>query len=298
MSIERYRSTWRTITFNGRLDDSGVVDVMSNLDATKIQSDYYLDSADITRISIQDYRELRQYLEGAEPNEAYEGVRIINLRGRVAGATYADLEDKVWAMFEAFSPAACRNAFVANDPSGVGPWDFKRASAGGAKALRFYARPATGRPVIVGRARGGLNRPYIAQLVAFDPRCYAQSQTSTALGNLSGGNNTVTNNGNLYTHPRIKVVFSAAGAVSVILANATTGQQLGLDLSAMAAGETLVIDTQSGKFWRLSDLANRYSCRTAGYASQFTLTPGANTITWSVATGITSVTFEFRDAYA
>lgn len=298
MAPHRHRATWRSIIFNRRYVDAGLrPDDPANLDKTYTHSDYYLDQLEIPRVSVQDYREMRQYLEGAEPNEAYEGLRAITGRGVIQGVDHDDLEDKTWAFYEAFSVAACRIAALGADPPGVLPFDFKRDSAGGAKALRFYCRPGSGRPVVIGRVREGLVRPYAFQLLAFDPFAYDVAATNAALGNLAGGNNVVTNPGNIYTKPKVAIVFSGAGAASVVLTNVTTGQSFTMDLSGFAAGQTLTLDTARALMAR-EDGSNQYAKRLAGFLSQFYLVAGANTITWSNATGITSVTFTFRGAYA
>lgn len=297
MSAHRHRATWRNITFNRRYIDTGLTpDDPANLDAAYVNSDYYLDLLDIVRVSAQDYREIRQYLEGSEPNEAFEGLRAITGHGRISAASPADLEDKTWAMYEAFSVAACRIASATLDPKGVLPFDFKRDTNGGTLPLRFWSRPGAGRPVIVGRAREGLVRPFIFQLLAMDPFAYDVTATSTALVSLTGGNNTVHNPGNIYTKPKITVVFSGAGAASVMLANATTGQSLGLNLSGFANLDTLVIDVARSSMVSGGDDA--YSTRLSGFISAMTLVPGDNVITWTSNTGITSVTFDFRGAYA
>jgi hypothetical protein len=298
VSAHRHRATWRSIDFNRRYLDVGLgPDDPANLDATYVNSDYYLDLLDIVRVSAQDYREIRQYLEGSEPNEAFEGLRAITGHGRISAASPADLEDKTWAMYEAFSVAACRVAAQMTDPKGVLPFDFKRDSAGSAKALRFWCRPGSGRPVVVGRAREGLVRPFVFQLLAMDPFAYDAAETTTALIDLAGGNNTVTNPGNMYTKPKIVIAFSGAGAASVTLTNATTGQAFGLNLSTFAAGNTLTIDV--GKSTMFDQAAvDKYGVRLSGFISSMILAPGPNTITWSSATNISSVTFYFRGAYA
>lgn len=298
MSAHRHRATWRSIDFNKRYLDVGLgPDDPANLDATYVNSDYYLDLLDIVRVSAQDYREIRQYLEGSEPNEAFEGLRAITGHGRISAASPADLEDKTWAMYEAFSVAACRVASQMTDPKGVLPFDFKRDSAGSAKALRFWCRPGAGRPVVVGRAREGLVRPFIFQLLAMDPFAYDVSQTTTALGDLAGANNTIVNPGNMYTKPKIVIAFSAAGAASVTITNVTTGQSLGLNLSTFVNTNTLTIDVARSTMYNQA-ATDKYSTRLSGFISSLILVPGNNTITWSSATGITSVTFYFRGAYA
>jgi hypothetical protein len=198
-------------------------------------------------------------------------------------------------MYEAFSPAACRIAAQATDPIGVLPFAFKRDHAGAALALQFYCRPAIGRPVLVGRIREGLIRPFRFSLVATDPRAYAQAQTSTALGNLAGGNNTVTNNGNIYTNPSIEIVLTGAGAATVTITNTTTGQVFVADLSGASAG-TYVLDTRRATITKAG--VSVFSVRKSGFLTQMFLQPGANTITFSGNTNVSTVTFKFRDAYA
>lgn len=298
MSAHRHKATWRNITFNDRYVDAGLPpDDPANLTMAKVNSDYYLDMLDIVRVSSQDYREIRQYLEGSEPNEAFEGLRAITGHGRISAASPADLEDKTWAMYEAFSVAACRIASSATDPKGVLPFDFKRDSAGAAKALRFWCRPGSGRPVLVGRAREGLVRPFVFQLLAMDPFAYDVTETQTALGNLAGGANGVTNPGNIYTKPKIVIVFSGAGAASVVLTNTTTGNSITLNLSTFVAGNTLTLDIARSVMYDQAG-ADKYSTRLAGFLSGLILQAGANNLTWSNATGITSVTVKFRGAYA
>jgi len=305
MGAYRHRATWRNITFNARYtDDATPRDQLAALvSPSKVHEDYYLDEFDINRVTTQDYREFRQFLEGAEPNEAFEGIRALTGVGKIDAPSYARLEDMAWDLNEAFSTSGARIAAAAADPKGVLPFDFKRDSVGGIKALRFYCRPGPGRPAWIGRAKGGLVRPYSFQLIAFDPFAYDVAETQTALANLAGGNNTVTNPGNTYTKPKIRITFSGAGNAALALANTTTGRTLTLNLSGTAPnppanGEVWIIDVRTSKMYRLSDSANRYGSRLSGFISEMFLQAGANTITWSSSTGITSVRFDYRGAYA
>lgn len=299
MAAYRHQASFRSTTFNEGLADVGAAaDDPANIVEAKLNDQITIDELNLQRVSAQDYRELRQYLEGAEPNEAYEGVRAITGQGVILGTSLANVEDKAWTLNEQFSIASCRRAASALDPKGVLPFDFKRDSVAGTKALRFYARPGPARPVWIGRRGEGLARPWSFQLIAFDPFAYDQAETQTALANLAGGANVVTNAGNIYAKPKIRITFSGAGAASVVLTNSTTGQSLTLDLSTGAAAEVWIIDVARGTIYRLSDSANRYSQRLAGFISNMVLDPGANTLTWSVATGITSVRVDHRSAYA
>lgn len=295
MSAHRYPATWRSLTFNQRYDGTGLVDDPAHLVEAFVNSDYYLESLDPTGVQAIDFRELRQLAEGAEANQAFEGVRTWVARGRIVAISPADLEDKTWAMYEALSPAACRMASGALTPPNVLPFNFSRATAGGSLLLRFYARPSIGRPLVVGRIREGLIRPFIFGLVSMDSRVYDQAEQSVALGNLVGGTNTLTNSGNLYAHPTIEVVLSAGGGSTVTVTNTTTGQVFALDLSAESAG-TFLIDCQRATITKAG--VNKYGVRKTGFLLPFVLVPGANVITWSVNTGTTSVTFKWRHAYA
>ena len=299
MAVYRHRAIWRSVTFNEHLtDDATPRDQPASLIEAKLNDSLYLDEFDINRVSTQDYRELRQFLEGAEPNEAFEGIRALTGAGIINALSSGALEDKAWALNEAFSTAGSRIEAMSATPKGVLPFRFKRDTAAGPKSLRFWARPGPGRPIWIGRRREGLSRPFSFQLIAFDPFAYDEAETQTALSSLAGANNTVTNPGNIYTKPKIRITFTGAGPASVTMTNVTTGQVMTFNLSTSANGEVWIIDVASSKMYRESDGANRYSARLTGFISQQFLQPGANTITWSVGTNISQVRFDFRGAYA
>lgn len=304
MAPHRHQATWRSLIFNRRYLDNGSYnpDNPANLVTTYLDSDYYLDSLDITRVSVQDYREMRQFLEGAEPNEAYEGVRALNGLGRIVAADVADLEDKTWTMYEQFSVAACRIAAQATDPVGVLPFSFKRDTSPttglekvpATKALRFYCRPGPGRPIVIGRVREGLVRPFSFQLIAFDPFAYDDSETQTT-PSLSGG--TVSNPGNVYTRPKLLITMAGAGSATFTITNSTTGKALVIDMSASGSGQYR-IDVARGTIVGVGSGTNYYSKVTSGFITDMWLQPGSNTIAFSNTTNVTSVRFDVRGAYA
>jgi hypothetical protein len=295
MGAYRHQATWRQTTFNeGYADGGQAPDDPAVIVDAKLNDQITIDELNLQRVSAQDYRELRQYLEGAEPNEAYEGVRAITGSGIIAATNLSTLEDKAWILNEQFSTAACRLAFAGLDPKGVGPFDFKRdtAAIGQTKALRFYARPGPARPVWIGRRGEGYTRPYSFQLVAFDPFAYDVAAVSTPLG--PGGGN-VTNPGNIYTKPKITIVQAGAGAANFTITNVTTGQVLVLDLTLNIAR---IIDVARSTLVKASDGTNQFSVRVSGFISNLFLVPGVNAIAFANTAGITSVTFDFRGAYA
>lgn len=293
-SIHRFQSTWRATTFNAHLDNSGNADNPNLFSRVALAAGpVYLEAVDINRVSVQDYRELRQFLEGSEPNEAFEGVRAINGQGRIVGTSYADLEDKAWALNEQFSVSACRIAAATLTPKGVLPYDFRRASVAGTKLLRFYARPGPGRPVWIGRTAAGLVRPFTFQLIAFDPFAYDQVATNTNVA-LGGGN--VVNPGNIQTRPIIVISFSGAGnaAFTMAIAGRTA---LGLNLATMANLQTLTIDVARSTIVR-DDGSDQMSRRNSGFISDQYLLAGTSAIAFANTTGISQVQFQVRGAYA
>lgn len=299
MAIHRYQSSYNGIIFNRQLAVAGEglygPDDERRLDPAYSQSDYRLDSCDLTRVTVEDFRELRQFLEGAEANESYEGVLIATGRGTIHASSPQDLEDKYWAMRAAFSPAVVRQAAIATDPVGVLPYDFKVDTAGPAiSARRLYARPVIGRPVIVGRMREGLSRRFLWQLISMDPCVYAQELKQQQL--LAGGN--AVNAGTFYTAPKIYITFSGAGHAALTITNTTTGKAFVLDATAATNGAVWVIDVRRGTLTSGGGVTNRYSKRVSGYISAMLLQPGINAIAHANTAGVTNIRYDFRDAWA
>lgn len=309
MSIHRYQSSYNGIIFNRQLRVDGATlyeqlygpDDERRLDPDYAESDYRLDSVDLTRVTVEDFRELRQFLEGAEANESFEGVLIATGRGTIHAISPGDLEAKTQAMRAAFSPALVRMASVATDPIGSLPFDFKVDVTGAVapaiaaySARRLYCRPAIGRPVIVGRQREGLSRRFLWQLISFDPKVHSQTLRQVVV--LING--ILSNAGDFYAYPKIRITFTGAGAANLTITNTTTGKAFVLDATTAAAGEIWALDTRAGKLYRESDGANRYSARVSGYLSELWLPAGDSDWTVANAGGTSQVRFDYRDAWA
>lgn len=310
MSAHRYQSSFNGITFNRQLRVDGAPlyeqlfgpDDAQRLDPVYAESDYRLESLDLTRVTVEDFRELRQFLEGAEANESFEGVLIATGRGTIHAITPGDLEAKTQAMRAAFSPALVRIAAIATDPIGSLPFDFKVDVPGAvapakyaSSARRLYCRPAIGRPVIVGRMREGLSRRFLFQLISFDPKVYSQTEHQEGL-TLAG--EVLANAGDFYTYPKIRITFTGAGNAALTITNTTTGQVFVIDATTTANGQVWILDTRSSRIYRLSDGLNRYSARVSGYLSQLFMPAGNSTWTVTNTGGIGSVRFDYRDAWA
>lgn len=306
MSAVRHQSSYNGITFN-RVYGGTDPDLPASLVDAYRESDIRLEVFDDSMVSVRDYMEPRQMMEGAESNQSFEVVRMLRGQGRILGSSYADLEDKVWTLREAFAVAVVRTrstwelvAKLPDDPFGVLPFDFLRDTNGGQQALRYYARPLIGRPSIVVGMKGGRVRPFDFQLVCPDPRAYKRFFSGTWQwwrGTAIAG--TVAYAGNVPTYPQIALAMSGNGAATVVIRNTTTGQQITLDLSACGAG-TFWLMTEAGEIVRASDRANRYSFKkvaTEFLASLF-LVPGNNVWTVSDTTGMASATVYYKDALA
>jgi hypothetical protein len=299
MSAHRHRAYWRSLTFNRRYLDTGVQpdpEAVANINTAYVHDDYTLDVMNPTPLSLVDLREARQFLEGAEPNQAFEGSRLIELSGRIIAPSHGALEDKTAAMYEAFSPAACRTEFAALDPPHVGTFVFARDTAAATLALRAYCRPAIGRPVVFGRRGEGTTRRYLARLIAYDPKFYSQTEVSTALSNLVGGNNSIDAGGVLATDPKFVILLGGAGHAAFTLTNTSTGHAIVFNLSTLGVG-MYTLDVMRSTFTK-SDGTNVLSTRVSGFPTNMWLKPGTNVLTVTGNTNLTSVSVVRRAAYA
>jgi hypothetical protein len=306
MSAVRHQATYNGIIFN-RVYGGADPDIPSSLVDAYKESDYRLEVFDDSPVQVRDYSEPRQQQEGSEPNEAFESLRIIRGSGRILGSTYADLEDKVWALKVAFSVAEVRRLSTAalvgtfpDEPTGVLPLNIVRDTLSpGTKALRYYCRPQQGRPALVVGAKGGLVRPFTFSLAAFDPRAYDSAAfTQVVLSNRSGGGNSVANPGTAVSYPQIFVDMSGNGDATVVITNATTGNVLTLDLSSQSSDFWIM--AEKGEILKASDRSALYSLKKTStqFLTNMFLNPGTNTWTWTGGTNVTNVVLFFRSAYA
>lgn len=296
MSANRYQSSFNSIGFNRVYDDSATAaDDPAHQNPAYGQSDYRLKALDLSRVTVEDFREMRQFLEGAEANEAYEGVMVAFARGTILGSSYQDLEDKVWALRAAFSPANVRIASRATDPKNVLPFDFKVDSAAGISSRRLYCRPAIGRPVMVWQEHQGLSKRFLLQLISFDPRVVSQTLHQTA-ANLGG--QVIANAGNYPSSAKIRITFSGAGNAALGITNSTTGHTFVINATTAANGEIWELDTKAGTVVRTSDNSNRFSKRVSGYISAFYLPAGNSTWAFANTGGVSGIRFDFRDSWA
>lgn len=290
-TAHRYPAAWRGVAFNAHLDGSGITDDETHVN-TQLNSYISLTSLDATRVETTDYRELRQWLEGAEANEAYEGVMVAFGSGQILASSEADLEDKTALMRSQFAASSVRIAAAGADPVGVLPFYFSRATAAGKLDLLLYARPSSGRPVIIGRRDEGMSRGYRFALVAFDAKFYSQTEQSVACA--TAGSTVLTNAGDMYSQPRIIVVTTGGSSTIKVTIGGSSANSV--TFTGVPAG-TWTLDTRRSTITK-ADGTNGMQYRTAGFLSTLFLMNGSNTFDTTGSSGLTSVTTKFRDAYA
>lgn len=294
MSFHRYRSTWRSLTFNGLYDDTGIVDdpTGAHFNNSFRRSDFRLEVLDLNRVESIDYREMRQWYEGAEPNEAYESIMIAEGHGIILGNNHGDLEDREALIKAQMSIADCRIAALALDPPNVLPFYCKRdtGSDGNPISLLFYARPTSGRPVVISKMKEGLARRFSFSLTSFDPKLYSQTLQSVSCS--TSGTTTLTNGGNLYTQPQIVVVTSGTATIHLTISGPAANS---IVFTGVPLG-TWTIDVRRGLIYDGSG-NNGMQYRTSGFLSALFLAAGANTFDMTGSSAITSVTAKFRDAW-
>lgn len=305
MSAERYPASWGVgglttpVYFNRVYDGSGYPDQPGKQVAAYRDSDIRIEALDLTRVTVEDYRELRQFLEGADLNESFEGVLVATMDGVIHGSSHGDLEDKAWLMRAAFSPAVCRIASVSLDPPGLLPLDFsvdtpEAAGVPVPSARRLYAKPSIGRPIIVGRARSGKSRRFRLQLVG-QPAVFSQTLHQQAVV-LAGQN--VTNAGSAVSRGKIRITFNGAGNAALTITNTTTGKAFVINATTAANNEVWILDVERSKLYRSSDSADRFSQRVSGWLSDLWLPVGVSNWVVTNTGGVASVRIDFRDAWA
>ena len=144
---------------------------------------------------------------------------------------------------------------------------------------------------MIPRKMEGLSRRFRFSLVSFDPRFVSQAEVSTSTPTAST-TYSITNAGDVYTHPILTIVVSSGTNSASWTLNGTTV----FALTNIPTG-TWTLDTRRSTITRTSDSANGYPYRSSGYLSNFRLNPGANSLV-RTGSGLSAVTVTHRHAYA
>jgi len=273
----RIAHVYNGLTINQRIDGS-------NKDIVEINSVR-------VQTQIQHIREPREYESGMEAYGAFKRGKLLTPQGVIRAATWGALYDRIEEVAAAFDP----DAVSRDNPDTYGflPYDFDVPTANvayfptGMMPSRYYVRAEQAfEPPLSQYA--GIAVPFALPLFAADPRRYLQTASSlTGSGAADNGAATV------WSWPTLTITMSGAGSATFTIANSEADATLVLNLSARAAGDSVVIDMErrkcsvngvevpslyvSGTFWHME--------------------PGVNTVTVTNGTNA-SPTLTWRSAFS
>ena len=254
---------------------------------------------DIPDLRTGDQALLRRH--GLHPGDDFLGARTVTLTFEVYGDTEAELSTNMDALQGAFRPGLSEEPLVFQLP-GV---------AEGNKA-QVYAR-CRRRQSVIDRDWYYRLPLVVVEMVATDPRVYANTEDSVSAdlpsggagltfnatfslsfgGAISGGALNVTNDGTFPTPVAIKV---EGPVTNPRITNTTLDKKLELDL-VVADGDYVILDSATRTIL-LNGTASRYSSLTDD-SEWWDLAPGVNAITYRASTATSStITLTARSAWA
>lgn len=267
-------------------------------------SGYVVDSVEPSRVGAVGYIDKRAIQDGLDANDIYLGGRDFSLVVTAYGSTWGDFWDKTQSLLAAFSPTLALAADSAN--AGFLAFDFIQPTANISSwplstnpygtPMRYYLRPVSPpsytlkRDELGGDESQGISRTFNLNLVARDPRKYAQTETSYAI---TTSTQTGTYRGDYPTKPIITFSVTAIGSAAFTLN--VNGIANVLNLSFVSSGsftfdygkKTLVDNTGANRASLLSTIG--------GWPD---VGASAPTFVMSGSTGISVPIFKYREAWA
>lgn len=259
---------------------------------SSVGTDYYLDD--------------RAEDHGVDAADVYLRQRTIAIEGAVYGTSKGQMWDDLQAVLAAFNPAIAYAADTAN--IGFRELTFRQPTidtttwTAGYIPLQFYARPMEPPAYSLDRVRTaddgrGLSIPWSVRLLAKDPRKYLQSNVSV---NISTTAQSVAYRGDFPAWPIMQVTITSAGSSAATFALGSS--TLWLDLSGAYdstkdGGANLLQFLFSTR--TLKRLSDNYGLN--GYIGEYSsYEPFSGGIlrVGTPATGISSTTFTYREAWA
>lgn len=128
-------------------------------------------------------------------------------------------------------------------------------------------------------------------IVCSDPRRYSLSQTGEDVA--VGATKTLTNAGNVATHPTIRI---PGPVTNPTLTNSTLSRTLAFDIE-LDDGDLMVIDTDAGIVSVGSTSQMRTLLGTSSPVSEFVLARGANAVEYTTEAGSTPAQIFYRDSW-
>ena len=186
--------------------------------------------------------ERREFQDGMEAYPTYKAQKRVMLSGMVRASSRAALHDRIEELAAAFDPALVSrdnpdDPFLALDFS-VPTADTTNYPTG-LIACRYYLRSeAAIEPPI--SQYGGLAVPFVASLIAVDPRRYTQATES-----LTGAGVADNGKADYWSWPTLTIAMSGAGNAAFEIANAANAKSLVLDLSGRVNGDSVAVDMEN-----------------------------------------------------
>lgn len=254
----------------------------------------------VTDIDVDAYLERRALADGMNASDVFLGGRRAIIDAAVFGSTIAHGWDQLQAFQRAYHPRIAYNADTAN--LGFLPFKFRQPTTStgswstGYIPLQFYLRPIRPVQYVIDRQTpggvGGKGAAFRvrAELIARDPRKYAQTATTLAITTSA---QTVSKLGDYPSFGIVTWSQTAAGdsAFSIVL-NTTS---IAINLSAQSSGSW---ELHYGNRTLKRGTSNRMSVLTTESPAWPELTPGTvDTIYSSAQTGISGLTLTFYDAF-
>lgn len=267
-------------------------------------SGFVVDSVEPSGVGTVGYIDKRAIQDGLDANDIYLSGRDFSLVVTAYGSTWGDFWDKTQDLLAAFSPTLAYAADTAN--AGFLAFDFIQPTADTTSwptatypygiPMRYYLRPvrppsyALKRDEMGGDETQGLSRSFNLNLIAKDPRKYAQTERSYAI---TTSTQTGTYRGDYPTKPIITFSVTATGSSAFTLT--VNGIANVINLSAVSSGsftfdygkKTLVDNTGANRASLLSTIG--------GWPDVGATAP---TFLMSGNTGISAPVFKYREAWA
>jgi hypothetical protein len=247
------------------------------------------------------------------------GTRVLNLRGSTRGDSEVEVMDQMVNLQRALHPLSLQSQFATNHagtltwppPSGLPAWvrtkplAFTRAMptdtapgafADGKFTLQYHVVPLELPDPLESSVLQGEGFEWELQFLLMDGgRSFDQSETSILM---TGGVQVFTPTWNQAPiWPTYEFSMSGAGSATMsITTSGTAGDAMVLDLSALGAGDAVVIDTRDRSIW-VNDLRS-YSIYADGEFPILNGNGAATTITWANITNIDQATWytKFRES--
>lgn len=292
------------ITLNGHRTSTGGIDTADEADT------YRVNSFDYSRVQQRDQREPLHLLSGGDLGTATAAFRYISMAGMIRASNPGKLDDLIAQLMYAFDVEEAQRESPSTE--GVGNLDFTGISEinNGRGTLftdergrslyrvpeRFLARPA-GFPIITNRRSGGDSAGFALELVCADKRRYCQTAEAVVLNSGNGFTAPVPNwdaAHGITVDPFITIVMAGAGSTNLTLNITGSSPILVLDMSAETAG-TFTVDCATGVIKKGG--THKAALRASAVTSPFLkVLPGNEQANASNTTGVTSITFGYRQA--